>query len=89
MFKTRLFRDFEFKVNLDLVFIISHGLLEELRLNQFDFGFERMMTYIPIVPEEGHVIVDNELVEALSFLDDFSVEMLGPFVLQRYYLAIL
>ena len=48
-----------------------------------------MMHDIPVVPEERNVIMDDQLIEALSCWDNLSIVILCPFIFKTNYLPIL
>ena len=48
-----------------------------------DLCFKGVVHNIPVIPKEGHVIMDDQFIQSLSFLDDLSEVILGPLVLER------
>lgn len=44
--------------------------------------FKSVVHNIPVIPKEGHVIMDDQFIQRLSFLDDLSEVILGPLVLE-------
>lgn len=51
-----------------------------------DLCFKSVVHNIPVIPKEGHVIMDDQFIQSLSFLDDLSEVILGPLVLEGQYL---
>lgn len=47
-----------------------------------DLCFKGVVHNIPVIPKEGHVIMDDQFIQSLSFLDDLSEVILGPLVLE-------